>query len=105
MITPKKVVCIEAQPHNEVITDHVLTQYGFEIRRTAHEQGTISLIQQEAPDVLLMESRPVAEIGLRALDAGRPSVVPGLPNQATAFSNRVLPRSFFPWLAYKLLKR
>ena len=57
------------------------------------------------PDVLLMESRPVAEIGLRALDAGRPSVVPGLPNQATAFSNRVLPRSFFPWLAYKLLKR
>ena len=57
------------------------------------------------PDVLLMESRPVAEIGLKALDAGRASVVPGLPNQATAFSNRVLPRSFFPWLAYKLLKR
>lgn len=57
------------------------------------------------PDVLLMESRPVAEIGLKALDAGRASVVPGLPNQVTAFSNRVLPRSLFPWLAYKLLKR
>lgn len=55
MITLKKVVCIEAQPHNEVITDHILTQYGFEIRRTAHEQGTISLIQQEAPDVLLLD--------------------------------------------------
>lgn len=57
------------------------------------------------PDVLSMESRPVAEIGLKALDAGHASVVPGLPNQATAFANRILPRGLFPRLAYRLLKR
>jgi len=56
-------------------------------------------------DVLTMASRPVAEIGLKALDAGQASVVPGLPNQATAFANRILPRGLFPWLAYRLLKR
>jgi len=57
------------------------------------------------PDALMMESRPVAEIGLKALAAGHASVVPGLPNQATAFANRILPRSLFPRLAYRLLKR
>ena len=57
------------------------------------------------PDMLTMQSRPVAEIGLKALDAGQASVVPGLPNQATAFANRILPRSLFPRLAYRLLKR
>ena len=57
------------------------------------------------PDALMMASRPVAEIGLKALAAGHGSVVPGLPNQATAFANRILPRSLFPRLAYRLLKR
>ena len=56
-------------------------------------------------DSLLVASRPVADIGLKAMFAGRPSVVPGLANKSTAFSNRVLPRSFFPKLAYRLLKR
>jgi WS/DGAT/MGAT family acyltransferase len=63
-------------------------------------QGSMPL-----PDVLTMESRPVAEIGLKALDAGQASVVPGLPNRATAFANRILPRSLFPWLAYWILRR
>ena len=57
------------------------------------------------PDALMMESRPVAEIGLKALAAGHASVVPGPANQATAFANRILPRSLFPWLAYRMLRR
>lgn len=67
---------------------------------SASGQGTMPL-----PDVLTMQSRPVAEIGLKALDAGQASVVPGLPNQATAFASRILPRSLFPWLAYRVLGR
>jgi hypothetical protein len=31
--------------------------------------------------------------------------VPGLSNRMTAFSNRVLPRSLIPNVAYRLLKK
>lgn len=70
--------------------------------------GFLAVSGQETmplPDILTMQSRPVTEIGLKGLDAGQASVVPGLPNQATAFASRILPRSLFPRLAYRLLKR
>ncbi|MBV8122461.1 MAG: SDR family oxidoreductase [Paucibacter sp.] len=40
----------------------------------------------------MMCSRPVARIGLRALARGRASIVPGLLNSVTAWSNRLIPR-------------
>jgi len=40
----------------------------------------------------MMSAERVAEVGLRAVLRGRPSVVPGLVNKATAFSMRLLPR-------------
>jgi short-subunit dehydrogenase len=57
------------------------------------------------PESMMMQSRPVAEIGIEAMLAGRSSVVPGLSNRMTAFSNRVLPRSLIPNVAYRLLKK
>ena len=56
-------------------------------------------------DKLLADSRPVAKAGLDALFAGRASVVPGIANKSTAFSNRMLPRGVLPKLAYRLLRK
>lgn len=42
--------------------------------------------------LVMMESRPVAEIGIRAMLKGKPSVLPGLINKLTAFSVRLVPR-------------
>ncbi len=41
---------------------------------------------------VMMESRPVARLGLDALFRGRRAAVPGIGNRLTAFSMRVLPR-------------
>lgn len=43
--------------------------------------------------LMLMKPRPVAEAGLRALEAGRACVVPGVLNKLSAFSARITPRS------------
>jgi uncharacterized protein len=43
--------------------------------------------------LLTMKPRPVAASGIRALAAGRASVVSGLANKMAAFSNRLSPRS------------
>ena len=40
----------------------------------------------------MMSAERVAEVGLRAVLRGRPSVIPGLVNRATAFSLRFIPR-------------
>lgn len=54
--------------------------------------------------LVMMQSRPVAEIGLKAMFAGKASVVPGLINKLTIFSNRFAPRSLQTKLAYLLMK-
>ena len=48
-----------------------------------------------SPLLLLMTSkpRPVDDSGLRALSSGRASVIPGVLNKLSAFSNRLTPRS------------
>lgn len=56
-------------------------------------------------DKLLADSRPVVQAGLDALFAGRASVVPGIANKSTAFSNRMLPRGVLPRIAYRLLRK
>ncbi len=54
--------------------------------------------------MVLMQSAPVAAIGLKALFAGKSSVIPGFVNKLTIFSNRFTPRSLQTKLAYLLMK-
>lgn len=54
--------------------------------------------------LVMMQSRPVAKIGLQALFSGKVSTVPGLINQLTIFSNRFVPRTWQAKLAYLLMK-
>lgn len=53
---------------------------------------------------MMMQSGPVAEIGLRALERGRASIVPGWLNALTAWSNRLMPRLVQRRVAYQLMK-
>jgi len=54
--------------------------------------------------LFMMQSRPVAQIGLKAMFNGTPSVVPGIGNKLTIFSNRFAPRSLQSRVAYQLMK-
>lgn len=54
--------------------------------------------------LVMMQSRPVAAIGLKAMFAGKPSVVPGIANQLTIFGNRLMPRKAQSQIAYRLMK-
>jgi uncharacterized protein len=52
----------------------------------------------------MMQSRPVAAIGLAALKAGRASIVPGWMNAITTWSNRLMPRLIQRKVAYLVMK-
>lgn len=52
----------------------------------------------------LMAPEAVVRTGLRALANNRPSVVPGLMNQLTVFSNRLMPRTLQRRVAYLVMK-
>lgn len=54
--------------------------------------------------MVMMRSRPVARIGLRALARGRASIVPGWLNTITAWSNRLMPRSIQRKVAFQLMR-
>jgi len=54
--------------------------------------------------LMSMKSRPVAKIGLKAMFRGKSSVVPGLFNKITVFSNRFVPRPVQSAIAYYLMK-
>lgn len=54
--------------------------------------------------MVMMQSRPVARLGLKALDAGRASIVPGWLNALTAWSNRLMPRMVQRRVAFALMK-
>ena len=54
--------------------------------------------------LLMMQSRPVVDIGLKALFNGTASVIPGVGNKLTIFSNRFAPRSLQSRVAYQLMK-
>lgn len=53
----------------------------------------------------LAQPDKVAEIGWRAMMAGRRVVIPGMLNKLVAFSNRLVPRRMVTWLGAILLKR
>jgi len=52
----------------------------------------------------MMQSRPVAEIGLKAMFKGKPSVVPGILNKLSAFSIRFIPRRLATYMSYLLMR-
>lgn len=54
--------------------------------------------------LVMMQSRPVARLGLKALFAGRASIVPGWLNALTAWSNRLMPRMVQRRVAFALMK-
>ena len=54
--------------------------------------------------LVMMQSRPVVQIGLRALAQGKASVVPGWLNALTAWSNRLMPRSLQRKIALLLMR-
>lgn len=54
--------------------------------------------------LVMMRSRPVVRIGLRALRRGRASVVPGLLNGVTAWGNRLMPRAWQRKVAFRLMR-
>lgn len=53
---------------------------------------------------VMMQSRPVAQIGLNALFAGRASIVSGYFNAIAAWSNRLLPRWAQRKIAHQVMK-
>jgi hypothetical protein len=76
----------ELAPHGVTVTVLApgLTDTAF--TRTAGHKVSATLA------LMLMKPRPVAEAGLRALEAGRACVVPGFMNKLSAWSTRFTPR-------------
>lgn len=76
----------ELAPHGVTVTVLApgLTDTAF--TRTAGHKVSATLA------LMLMKPRPVAEAGLRALEAGRACVVPGVMNKLSAWSTRFMPR-------------
>ena len=87
----------ELAPHGVTVTVLApgLTDTAF--TRTAGHEASATL------KLMLMQPRPVAEAGLRALDDGRACVVPGLLNKLSAFSVRFTPRSMHRRIMQALL--
>jgi len=54
--------------------------------------------------LVMMQSRPVALAGLKALYSGRASIVPGRLNALTTWSNRLMPRVVQRRVAFALMK-
>jgi short-subunit dehydrogenase len=54
--------------------------------------------------LLMMDSLTVTRIGLRAMVAGRRSIVPGIANTLTAWSTRLMPRRAQTWMAHLVMK-
>lgn len=54
--------------------------------------------------LFMMQSRPVAAIGLKSMMSGKASVVPGLLNKLVVFSNRLAPRSIQSKVAQALMR-
>lgn len=52
----------------------------------------------------MMESPAVVKIGIKAMLAGRPSVVPGMMNASTIFLNRLMPRRMAAAITHLLMR-
>lgn len=65
----------------------------------ASGQDSLTLYQR----LSMMESRPVALMGLKAMLKGRPSIVPGTLNMLTIFSGRFMPRRLMALIGNRLI--
>ncbi len=89
---------VELAPHNvkvSVLSPGVTATGFFEVsgqKATAYQR------------LVMMQSRPVAETGIRAMLAGKPGVIPGIGNNLTIFSNRFAPRWLQSKIAFLLMK-
>lgn len=63
--------------------------------------GQDATIYQRA---LMMKSRPVAQIGLKSMYSGIPSVVPGKINKLMVWSLRMIPRTLQTFFANQIMK-
>ena len=54
--------------------------------------------------LVMMDSPTVTRLGLKAMLAGRRSLVPGLLNTLTAWGTRLMPRRVQTWVAYQVMK-
>ena len=88
----------ELKPHGVTVT--VLSP-GITATRFLAVSGQKPTLYQR---MVMMQSRPVAQIGLRALAQGRASIVPGWLNSVTAWSNRLMPRFVQRKVAHALMK-
>ncbi|MBX9899920.1 MAG: SDR family oxidoreductase [Burkholderiaceae bacterium] len=88
----------ELEPHN--VTVSVLSP-GITATAFLAVSGQKATAYQR---LAMMQSRPVAKIGLDALFKGVPSVVPGIVNKLTIFSNRFTPRRLQSKIAGMLMK-
>lgn len=75
-----------------------VTRTGFQ--STAAKDKPLSLYQK----LSMMESRPVAEIGVKGLMKGIPSVLPGFMNKLSIFSLRFTPRRIMAFMVYHLMR-
>ncbi|MBP9165455.1 MAG: SDR family oxidoreductase [Leptospiraceae bacterium] len=75
-----------------------VTRTGFQ--ETAAKEKPLTPYQK----LSMMESRPVAEIGVRGLMRGTPSVLPGFMNKLSIFFLRFTPRRVMALMVYRLMK-
>jgi uncharacterized protein len=61
-------------------------------------------IKPRSLDFMMMSSRKVADIGVKAMLKGRPVVTPGLVNKINAFLVKLMPRSAATWVAGLLMQ-
>ena len=75
-----------------------VTRTGFQ--ETAAKEKPLTLYQKFST----MDSRPVAEIGVKGMMNGTPSVMPGFLNKLSIFFLRLTPRRVMAMMVYRLMK-
>lgn len=88
----------ELKPHGVTVT--VLSP-GISATGFLQASGQKATLYQR---MFMMQSADVVRIGLRALFAGRASIIPGLLNTVVAWSNRLMPRILQRKIAYLVMK-
>lgn len=88
----------ELKPHGVTVT--VLSP-GISATGFLQASGQKATLYQR---LFMMQSEDVVRVGLRALFAGRASIIPGFLNTVVAWSNRLMPRILQRKIAYLVMK-
>lgn len=84
---------------------HVLAVCPGPVATNFFEVVGASELSKAIPKSLMMQADDVVRISLKAFDAGDSVVVPGLPNKASAFFSRLMPRKLYAITVAKGMKR